>query len=263
VRTSGRTDDGNLSTPVAPVTGIPAGPDLISSKSRHGGPRANSGGARDNSGGWRSGAGRKRGAAARPPLPTGPRWYCVVAIRGEQQIADVAIRTCERPDGSSAFDLFAPVAWRPETKARRDASGVIHPARPARLVPLFGRCMFVKMNLSDPDWHRIKDLDGVERIMGAVGAGGTPSAVPDGAIEFIRKLPGMNTNGCVYPGGRFDPDFEGEPIEVGVMTRILTGSMADHEGICEWSDTRRVRLGMWILGREVPTTLARRDVIPA
>lgn len=220
--------------------------------------------ARPNNGGARLGAGRKLRPRERIISPIGPHWYCIVAQHGEHKAACKEIGLCDRQDGTSGFEIFAPMAWRPAVKTKRDAAGVVHPGRPPQLVPLFGRFIFVKLNLADPDWRRILTLDGVDRIMCGAGSPGSPSPVPDGAIEFVMDLDGMESNGCVYPPGRFDPDYEGEAIPVGLMTRILDGSLADRKGICQWSDTRRVRLLMNFFGRgEVPTTITRRNAVPA
>jgi hypothetical protein len=47
------------------------------------------------------------------------------------------------------------------------------------------------------------------------------------------------------------------PIDPGTALRMLSGGMEGREGICEWSDGRRVRLLMHILGRPVTVTVSQ------
>ena len=94
-------------------------------KGKHGGARANAGGAR-------AGAGRKPKMAPPVLVDTEERWYCVrTSFHGEIR-TDLDIRDL-------GFSVFAPSLWRPPARARRDRNGVLRPARPARLVPLFPR----------------------------------------------------------------------------------------------------------------------------
>jgi hypothetical protein len=53
------------------------------------------------------------------------------------------------------------------------------------------------------------------------------------------------------------------PIDPGTCLRLLSGAMEGQEGICEWSDGRRVRLLVHILGRSAPLTVSQGDVEPA
>lgn len=224
----------------------------------------------------RPGGGRKPGRVSgsrrdqreqmlrRPAYLDRENWYCVVAFPGEQAEADKAIRL-------SGFELFAPSAWLPAVRRKRFADGSIRPARPAQIVPLFGRFMFARFSLADPDWHRIKDLDGVQRLLGSAGAPGIPAPIAETAIAAIRALPQMELNDCFYPDGAFKrlakqqelSDPETEPFEAGELIRILTGVYAGFEAACEWSDRRRVGFRTSIFGRDVKATADRRDVAAA
>lgn len=227
-------------------------------------------------GGAQPGAGRKPGRkpgsrrdrrdASERPLRYFEResWYCIVAFPGEQAEADRAIRR-------AGFELYAPSMWLPAMRRRRLPDGSIQPARDARIVPLFGRFMFARFSLADPEWHRIKYLDGVQQLLGSAGAPTRPAPIADAEIAQIRALPKMELNDCLYPAGAFKrlarmqdviPDAE-LPFEAGELVRILSGAFADFEAVCEWSDTRRVGIRTSIFGREVKTTVARREVAAA
>jgi hypothetical protein len=60
----------------------------------------------------------------------------------------------------------------------------------------------------------------------------------------------------IYPP---PPRAKSKPIDAGSTVRLLTGAY-DLTGICEWSNGRRVRLLVEILGRTVPMTVPRESV---
>ncbi len=175
------------------------------------------------------------------------RWYVVRTAYGEERRADIAMRT----DG---FTIFNPSVFRVATAPRRDSAGVMRRGRPEYITSLFPRYFFTQLNLSDPGWHRITRLPGVECLLSGLSvdreAPGAPIAVPDQQIELVRAM--CEPNGCIYP-----PDhLHGSPIDVGTCVRLLSGSMEGHTGICEWSDGKRIKLLMSILGRAVPVVVA-------
>ena len=234
-----------------------------------GGPRANSGGARANSGGARPGSGpkTKKIADARTPENSGrslesgqgisletqakleaPRWYCVRTGHGAEITADIEIRL-------AGFTLFAPTVWKPATKPRRLTNGAIQPGKPDRIVPLFPRYLFVRFHRLDDPWRRIRSLRGVEAILSSTPE--SPIAVPDAAIEAIRGQ--CAPNGCIYP---LDLATKAAaPLAVGTIARLTEGPMADLTGICSWSDGKRVRLLLEIMGRAVLVTVAQSAVV--
>ena len=71
----------------------------------------------------------------------------------------------------------------------------------------------------------------------------------------------LSPNGCLYPPSqRFATDGIAPPIPAGTVLRLTGGAMEGIEGLCEWSDGRRVRLLMTILGRPVAVTADRAAV---
>ena len=175
------------------------------------------------------------------------RWYCVRTGHGAEITADIEIRL-------AGFELFAPTVWKPATKPRRLANGAIQPGKPDRIVPLFPRYLFVRFHRLDDPWRRIRSLPGVETILSSTPE--SPIAVPDAAIEAIRGQ--CAPNGCIYPPERA---IEGAaPLPVGIAARVTEGPMADLTGICTWSDGKRVRLLLQIMGRAVPVTVPQSTV---
>jgi transcription antitermination factor NusG len=160
--------------------------------------------------------------------------------------------------------VFAPSLWKRGTPVRRDINGAMRPARPERVVSMFPRYLFVRLNLADPSWYGIARLDGVEYVMTstgpASGAPGVPIAVPDLAIDWIRALPGFADNGCLYPVGHLDAPGGMPPIPVGAEVLFLGSAFVDRTAVCEWSDGQRVRLLYEIMGHTVKI-MAPRDMV--
>lgn len=185
----------------------------------------------------KSGPGGARAGAGRKPKPiivslpdTTPRWFCVRTSYDAERRAAIGI-------GLLGFPVFSPSMWRPGYETRRYTNGSVRPARPSRVVPLFRRYIFTNFCPSDPDWRAIWRLEGVDCLLSQAEM---PIPVPDQAIAIVRAL--CSPNGCIYP-----PTHEGQ-LPVGTSARLLGGPLGDMSGICEWSDRRRVRLLMEILG---------------
>jgi transcription antitermination factor NusG len=132
---------------------------------------------------------------------------------------------------------------------RRYTNGIITPARPARLAPLFPRYVFCRFSRADPSWKRIWGMIGVDALLGLAEA---PIAVPDAAIELVRSM--CSENGCIYPS------THAGPLPVGTSVRLLNGPLADLAGIVEMSDGRRVRLLLQLLGQPVPVKVRQAAV---
>ena len=235
-----------------------------SSKFGHGGARENSGGPRENSGGARvnSGGPRENSGGARPgsgskprPVvvevpptrPDRPRWYCVRSYPGADYTADTEIRL-------AGFEVFRPTVYKPPQPARRDG-WYVTPALQARTGSLFPGYMFVRFCRYSARWEPIRELPGVDYILGA--RPDTPSPMPERAFDLIRSL--CSENGCSYPPPPVDPDRT-NPIPAGASVLLASGAMIGLTGICQWSDGKRVRLLMEILGRGVAVTVQRASV---
>lgn len=214
---------------------------------QHGGARANSGGARANSGGARPNSGPKR--IVYLVRPDAERWYCLRSDWAGEETAALEI-------GIAGFEVFAPTIWTPARAARRDGRS-IRPARPAQVESMFHRYLFARFRRTNANLQEIRALPGVDCILGT--APDAPIAMPDDAIEIIRKV--CSANGCQYPA---DVNLQALhaplPIAVGAATRMLGGPMADLAGICQWSSSQRVAILLQILGRDVRVTVPRAAV---
>jgi transcription antitermination factor NusG len=204
-------------------------------------------------GGVRPGAGRKPAPViTAQPITDVPRWYCVRTGHGAELTADIEIRL-------AGFTLFAPSLWKPATPARRDAKGAMHAAKPARIVPLFPRYLFVQFVRAADAWQQIRRLPGVDGFIGASDE--NPSTVPEQAIALLRRM--CQPNECVYPPKTNLQDLHAPvPLDVGSSARLLSGPMAELVGIVAMSDGRRVRLLLEIMGSLVPADVEQAAVEP-
>jgi transcription antitermination factor NusG len=169
---------------------------------------------------------------------------------GRELGADIEIRL-------AGFEVFAPTIWKPARAARRHSSGALLPALPDRIEPLFPRYLMARFHRSVDPWTRIRSLPGVDYILGPTPE--TPSPVPDAAVHAIRSR--LMPNGCCYPE-HVELRAAGPVVHLppGSNARLLEGPLADIAGICQWSDGRRVRLLLSLLGREVVVTVPRTAV---
>ena len=207
-------------------------------------PRTGPGGARANPEG--SGQPEKVSAPSAPPRDI-DRWYCLRTEFGQERRADIAVRL----DGGTAFN---PSIYRPATPARRDAGGIIRPGKSIRFELLFQRYIFVRLNLSEPYWYQVKRLPGVERIISGVnltGGPGMPIAVPDSAIDWVRGLAGFAQSDCLYPLNNRDTR-----IEAGISVTEPRGPLTGYGGVCTWSEGKRVRMLMRLMGRDIRAVVA-------
>lgn len=199
-------------------------------------------------GGARPGAGRPRVARhSNTGLPVLDimRWYCVRTDFNGQLRADIEVRL-------AGFEVFNPSVFRPAEPMRRDRNGMVRPAKPDRIVPMFPRYFLTRFNIANPSWGEIEHLDGVDRLMTAPG--GRPGAIADDKVALLFGL--VQPNHCAYPANHLHMN----PIDPGTCLRLLSGGMEGREGICEWSDGRRVKLLLQILGRPVSVTVSQAAV---
>lgn len=227
------------------------------------------GGARENSGGARIGAGRPRNIVVPFRMPLGVfRWYVVRTVHNQTDVADCEI-------WAAGFEIFSPQIFKPAVPAHRSPAGSFIRAREERFDPLFVRYIIVSLDLTDPSWREIPNMDSVERIISGGYLGnngiGIPIAVPDASIEKLREVLspdlcsypagyGVAPNGRYYPrdyraapDGRFYPPSHfkrGNPIDVGTSLRIPDGPLTDHPAICDMSDGQRVMMLMSMFNRD-------------
>jgi hypothetical protein len=157
-------------------------------------------------GGVRPGAGGKPKLAWQPPDLW--QWFCVRTGYDQELSADSDIRV-------AGFEVFNPSVWEPASPPRRGPSGMVHPARPAGIRPMFRRYFFVRLNLANPDWQQVRRVEGVDYLISGSAsdpeAPGIPIAAPEYAIALLRNL--CELNDCEYPDDVDLRDLHADPID--------------------------------------------------
>ena len=120
-------------------------------------------------------------------------------------------------------------------------------------VPLFPGYLFVQFNLRLGQWRPITHTRGIQHIMGSHPE--RPTALPAGLVDYLMTTASLRSivtelapPTTIIPGSRI---------------RLTAGPVATAEGVCLWSDARRVRFLMEVMGRTVETDAAPGDVEPA
>jgi transcription antitermination factor NusG len=188
------------------------------------------GGPRPNSGGKRDGAGRKPKSQVSQPIEI--RWY--VAEAEHKKLYSANQELLER-----GFETYLPTEpqRRPEIVNRKPTGRYITVLR-----PMFFQFWFVRLDLSDPGWAKVR-VPGVKRLLS--NSAGIPHPVERGGVEFFKadepnriKLPEVELERLkpgrlpmVTTGPRMGPDGEeryhplgGQVVEViscdGLMTTV-------------------------------------------
>lgn len=211
-----------------------------------GGPRPNSGGARPNSGGARPGAGRPRSVLPVPRAPAvlGQRWFCIQTFPRAEELAISELL-------AQGFEAHLP-RERTERLVRRFR-------KPDEFVvtikPFFRGYLFARFDREVDYWRPIASTAGVRRIFGT--APERPTPVPVGVVEALiaRSAP----DGII--DGRSSM-VRLEAILVGEKVRFLEGPFADLTAVCTWSNSKRVRLLMEVMGGPQTVEIARELVAP-
>ena len=116
------------------------------------------------------------------------------------------------------------------------------------LRPLFPRYLFVQFDPDIVQWRPICSTYGVKRLISTDAE--HPVALPFGTVESLKDqvvaldLPEPFPDGVVL-------------IDPGTTVVVKRGPLVGHEGICLWSDGRRTRLLMQVMGGSVQVTFSR------
>jgi transcriptional antiterminator RfaH len=157
------------------------------------------------------------------------QWLCVNTEFGRETLADQELRT------------LGLCTWLPSHLLRD------------RIRPLFPRYLFVQADRGAELWRRIYRTRGVVTILGS----GRPASVPASVLEILWQQ--CAPNGVIYPPKPVPVDHT-TPIPCGSSVLLASGAMIGLTGICQWSDGKRVRLLLEILGRGVAVTVPRASV---
>lgn len=197
-------------------------------------------------GGKRPGAGRpKKVPAPIPAVSVGPRWFCIVAEIGRDVNAFNGVSRLGHP----AWMMLRHVPARPERRidGRRVA------ARPAHVLPAIPGYFFARFDPHLDAWRRIASVRGVDRILGPTPE--RPQPIADAAMALMQSQ--CNEHGVLLaslPVERHRPVRVGERVTIGG-----DGPFAGLQGLCQWSNHRRVQIVLSALGLKVD--VAREEVV--
>lgn len=124
-------------------------------------------------------------------------------------------------------------------------------SRAVELVPLFPGYLFALFDPTRDRWRPLCSTRGVKALMGS--APDRPTPVPSGVVEHLLATQSLRA---------VVQDIAPLPIAPGSRVRVGAGPFADQMGICLWSDERRVRLLLEILGGMREIELGRTAVTP-
>jgi transcription antitermination factor NusG len=126
-----------------------------------------------------------------------------------------------------------------------------------RIKPLFPRYLMAQADLDTSPWRSIYQTHGVVRVLSANGSN-RPAIVPEPVLDELWQS--CAPDGVIYPEPPARPPRDLSPIPPGAPVVVETGSLSRRLGVCLWSDERRVRFLMQILGGDRPVTAPRAAV---
>ena len=188
------------------------------------------GGPRENSGGARPGAGRPRKlpAVAQPSAQVAS-WYCATVRPGREMIAASQLRTL-------GFPTYLPILVAVETR-----TDVVR-------APMFPGYLFLGLgNLSEHRPFEAPELTGLLRQ-----TDGTPVPVPQRLIDDLMRRSGQD--------GAIRLEAARETLLADTLATITEGPLAGLQAKVLTASRDWVTLLLHVLGRDVPTTLARHSV---
>ena len=126
-----------------------------------------------------------------------------------------------------------------------------------RIRLLFPRYLLFQADLASNDrWRELYRQPGVEMVLGTRGERPTPLRI--GSLDGLFNM--CSSDGVIYqdrPVQRFDR------IAPGAIVQLKAGRFAGWEGVCRWSNGKRVAVLLSILGREVAVQVPRADIVAA
>jgi transcription elongation factor/antiterminator RfaH len=168
-----------------------------------------------------------------PELTAGARWYLVHTRPNCERKANLNLK-------AQGLTTFLPEIEKTIRHARR-LSNVRR--------PLFGRYLFVSLDIGRDAWSHINSTIGVSRL---VAQEGRPAPVPFGIVEALLAHSDAGLT-------RLD-----HSIMQGQRVRILSGPLADFTAtIVRLDARRRVDVLLEIMGSAVSVSVERRALAPA
>jgi hypothetical protein len=145
--------------------------------------------------------------------------------------------------------------------------GSLMPATEQSFPLLFVRYVIVRFSLAGVGWHKIPAMDSVERIISGGyidGRPGVPIAIPDAAIDRLRKI--LHSDGCLYPRGhKYSRHDEGNDLGLVFGSAVtLRGTALDGHNIkpiYEMSDGERAGLAISMFNRDNVRATVRQSAV--
>lgn len=120
-----------------------------------------------------------------------------------------------------------------------------------KLVPLFPRYIFVRLDLERDRWRHICWCQGVWRLISHTSE--TPTPVPPGQVERIMRM-GREKDGVI------DLRETLPVIPANTRVKVIDGLFEGWEGVCHLSDSQRVVVLLKLLGADRPVPLQRNQI---
>ena len=166
---------------------------------------------------------------------TGHRWYC---WKSHPKAETIALRELR----AQGFE-----AYLPRFMVRRDGEQEV-------IRPMFPSYGFVSFDRSAHRWRAIHSTRGIALLFSAGPL--SPIPVPRGVVEDLQAR--------ARPDGVIDETYAGpefEPLD-GMLVRITEGPFADLEGLCRWSNAKRIAILLDVMGGRIETQINRADAVP-
>ena len=163
--------------------------------------------------------------------------WSVCQLKPTPDAAAVAIVNLER-QGFAAFNPTFSACRIRRNKLRLEQQQV------------FPGYLFIELH-NGQRWSPVNSTYGVARLLvrnAPDGLYNAPAIIADSFIEQLQRCSHKDDRNswCLRPG---------------TEVRIATGPFAGRDAIVTWSSAERVRLLVWLLGRDVAVTLATTDVV--
>lgn len=157
------------------------------------------------------------------------RWYVVQTHPRREDEA-------ERELANQGFETFLPQVMQ------RSRLGLY-------LVPFFPGYIFARFDRSSPKWNAINNT---RHVIGLLPRKDNPLPVAAAVIDYLKST--ADERLILRDAAPLPMLTAGAPV------RLIEGPLSDRRGVVLWSEARRVRLLLEMLGRNVELTLPREQV---
>lgn len=175
-----------------------------------------------------------------------PRWYVLETHAKAERWAAQCL-------GRAEYVTALPLV----TERRRDRviRSMTHKVR----VPCFPGYLLIQLRIGRDSIHSVQHSEGVRRMF--CSSDNQPIPLRPGVVEALMasaELDGRQFADLRHPAGGSLPAFTAD-----TLLRITDGPFTDHEGVCLFSSSDRVRLLMTVMGSPHVVTVPRAAVVQA